>query len=326
MPNPGTIYGTHHLTFCVGDRAGGLRLPRPHARPQEHQEDRAVRRRDPRLPPLLRQPHGRREHDLHRLPLPPRGLDGQARHQPAAHAQRVRAGRLARLLGRSPARRRAGGLRVRALRHPAAGLRPPVRHPVHARGRDGARRPRAVGRRRRARRARDPRRLRHHDLGARARADGLLPARGVQRPPPRPPTARTTSTRSAPARGTAASSSWSRSPTARRARGSSARARSTTTRSTRAPRRTRRCSRTTSSGSASPTSPTSRTAATSSRCTCARRAARCSSWPTATEQGFLIDEAARRAGHAHVHPAALGGPPARDRAAGAASTRSRRCG
>ena len=99
-----------------------------------------------------------------------------------------------------------------------------------------------------------------------------------------------------PARATAASSSWSRSPTARRARGSSARARSTTTRSTRAPRRTRRCSRTTSSGSASPTSPTSRTAATSSRSTCARRAARCSSWPYGTEQGFLIDEAADELG------------------------------
>ena len=46
----------------------------------------------------------------------------------------------------------------------------------------------------------------------------------------------------------------------------------------------------TSSASATPTSPTSRTAATSSRSTCARPAARCSSSPYSTPQGFTIDE------------------------------------
>ena len=34
-----------------------------------------------------------------------------------------------------------------------------------------------------------------------------------------------------------------------------------------------------------------------------------------TPQGFLIDESGRRARHAHVHPAALGGPPVGDLAA-----------
>ena len=71
-------------------RAGGLRLPRPDARPQERQEDGALRRRDPDLPPLLRQPGRRREHDPDRVPVPPGGLDGQARDQPGEVDQRRR--------------------------------------------------------------------------------------------------------------------------------------------------------------------------------------------------------------------------------------------
>src|SRR3954447_6503747 len=53
--------------------AGGLRLPRPHAGPEERQEDRALRRRDPDLPPLLRQPGGGRVDDPDSLPVPPGG-------------------------------------------------------------------------------------------------------------------------------------------------------------------------------------------------------------------------------------------------------------
>ena len=56
MPNPGTIYGTHHLTFCVGTAQEDYDFHVRHARPEEHQEDGPVRRRHPRLPPLLRQP------------------------------------------------------------------------------------------------------------------------------------------------------------------------------------------------------------------------------------------------------------------------------
>ena len=43
-----------------------------------------------------------------------------------------------------------------------------------------------------------------------------------------------------------------------------------------------------------------------------------------TPQGFLIDESEDELGHAHVHPAALGGPPVRDHRSSSRSRRSRR--
>ena len=58
-------------------------------------------------------------------------------------------------------------------------------------------RPQALGRQRRAARARDPRRPRHHHVGSRAGADGRLPAPRHGRRAPRHPKARTTSTGSA---------------------------------------------------------------------------------------------------------------------------------
>ena len=120
MANPGTIHGTHHLTFCVGTPAGGLRLPRPDARAQEHQEDRPVRRRAAGLPPLLRQPGGRREHGPDELPVPARRLDGQARDEPAQADQPVRAGGLDRLLGGPAGRARASRPRAASCSAPSA--------------------------------------------------------------------------------------------------------------------------------------------------------------------------------------------------------------
>ncbi len=38
MPNPGTINGSHHLTFCVGGAQEDYDF-HAHARPQERQED-----------------------------------------------------------------------------------------------------------------------------------------------------------------------------------------------------------------------------------------------------------------------------------------------
>ena len=104
MPNPGNDRRHPPPDLLRRRRAGGLRLPRPHARPQERQEDGALRRRDPDLPPLLRQPGRRREHDPDGLPVPPGGLDGQARDQPGEVDQRGRARGVDRLLARPPVR------------------------------------------------------------------------------------------------------------------------------------------------------------------------------------------------------------------------------
>ncbi len=260
-------------------RAGGLRLPRAAARPAQREEDRPVRRRDPDLPPLLREPDRRPVDDPHELPLPPGGLDGPARDQPAPHDQRVGPGRRARLLGRPAARGRHRGRRGRAPRHPAPRLRPSLRHPVLVRGRDRGRRPPALGRRRRAARARDPRRLRHHHLGPRARADGRLPAprlgaEHVQSDGPAPPVPdRHRRGRRAPARAGRGARAPAGHVVVRRGHDPPPRVRRAST------PRTRRRPRTGSSASATPTSPTSRTAATSTRSTSARPAARCSSSP-----------------------------------------------
>ena len=66
-------------------RAGGLRLPRPHARPEERQEDGPLRRRDPDLPPLLRQRRrATRARSSRRSPTARPGWMGKRGHQPAA--------------------------------------------------------------------------------------------------------------------------------------------------------------------------------------------------------------------------------------------------
>ena len=231
--------------------AGGLRLPRPHARAQEHQEDRAVRRRAARLPPVLRQPGGRREHGPDELPVPPRGLDGQARHEPAQADQPVRAGGLDRLLG-GP----AGGAGLETSRgelfgterlyfsHPCGipyamvgETEPDDREPWDDGGVPGEHAIRgAYGT---TTSVREPEPM---DFFLREAFNcALVASEGGNHQYERRPAA------------TGASSSWSRSPTSRRARGTSARARSTTTPSTPARPRTRRRSRTTSSGSGSPT-------------------------------------------------------------------------
>ena len=267
MPNPGTI--TWHATTLnvLRRRSGrqGLRLPRAHARVEERQEDRALRRRDPDLPPLLRQRDGRPEHDPHELPLPAGRLDGQARDQPAADDPAVGPGRLARLLG-GPAGPGRGSRPGRSSGSARRGWSSPTRAAsrtrwsastsTSARRRTAATCPAST--RSAARSA--PRR----QCASPSRWTSSCARRSTRRwwPPRAQP-----SVRIGTDEGDGRRLELVGSPTGRRARGSSARARSITTRSTPAPRRTRRGSRTTSSGSGSPTCPTSRTAATSSRST-----------------------------------------------------------
>lgn len=85
---------------------GGLRLPRAAAPLEERQEDRPVRRRDPDLPPLLRQSRRRREHPADGVSLPSGGVDGRAGHEPVEDPPPVDAGRLGWVLGRSAQRGR----------------------------------------------------------------------------------------------------------------------------------------------------------------------------------------------------------------------------
>ena len=64
-----------------------LRLPHRPARPLQRQEDGALRRQGADLPPLLRKPPRRCEHDPDDLPVPPGGRDGPARLEPDQDAQ-----------------------------------------------------------------------------------------------------------------------------------------------------------------------------------------------------------------------------------------------
>ena len=293
----GFIRGTHHLTFCVGGAQEDYDFHVRAARPEERQEDRAVRRRDPGLPPLLRQPPGRPEHAAHGVPVPPGRLDGQARHQPGQVAATSRCRRTRSASGPTACPSTASSTSAASDSDRAPVLPPSVRDRVRDRRRGRSRTT--------ASRTRAPACPRQHAIrGAYGTTTSvrepdpmsffvtegmggkLLVLRGC----------RTTSSRSATSRATAGCSSWSRSPTFRRGRGTSARARSTTRRSTWSRPRTSRRSRTGSSGSGSPTSPSPRTAATSSRCTAAARAACWSRSPTGTPQGFLIDEAADELG------------------------------
>ena len=137
MPNPGFIRGTHHLTFCVGTGAGGLRLPRPSAGAAQRQEDRPVRRRDPDLPPVLRQRRGRREHAADRLPLSPGGWMGKrGTNQAKILLLSVPVGSI----GYWSDRFKEHGVdheRIERVRHRAPPLPPPLRDRVRAGGDPG---------------------------------------------------------------------------------------------------------------------------------------------------------------------------------------------
>ena len=183
MPNPGTINGTHHLTFCVGGAQEDYDF---HVRTLGLKSVKKTVLFDGEIP-IYHLYYANRVGDastiLTALPVPPGRLDGQARDQPAANRSTVAVpaesiGYWADRLAGGGDRDRAG----RALRHAAAGVRAPVRHPVHDRGRD-------VEDDARARTAAATCPAEHairgafgtDHLGARARADGLLPARGHER-------------------------------------------------------------------------------------------------------------------------------------------------
>ena len=235
MPNPGFISGTHHLTFCVGGAQEDYDF---HVRTLGLKSVKKTVLFDGEIP-IYHLYYANRVGDastiLTALPVPPGRLDGQARDQPGEVDQPRRPGRVDRLLGRPPARAgieaNAGG----ALRHRAARVRPPMRHPVPAR-------------RRAARRPREP-------YGGGDVPPSTRSAAPTARPPRSAKPRRWTSScarRSTPAgrlrrrdhqyelTATATAACWSssRSPTSSRARGASARARSTTTPSTSAPPRT----------------------------------------------------------------------------------------
>ena len=138
MPNPGTIEGTHHLTFCVGGAQEDYDF---HVRTLGLKSVKKTVLFDGEIPIYhlyYANRVGDASHDPHELPVPPGGLDGQARDQPGEVDQRRRPRRLDRLLGGPPQGRRHRGHAGRALRHRAARVRAPVRHPVPDRGGDAA--------------------------------------------------------------------------------------------------------------------------------------------------------------------------------------------
>ena len=315
MFEPGMIRGTHHLTFCVGgaqeDYDFHVRAARAQAASRRPCSSTA---RSRSTTSTTRNRVGDAITILTSFPYRQAGWMGRRGTNQLQLDQRRRARRLDRLLGRPAARRGRRGRR-RSSASARSGSSSPIRAGSRTRSsaRPSADDARAVGRQRGPARARDPRRLRHHHLGARARADGRVPAprrsarhvalRGAAPPVPgrhrrgrRPPDRARRGAR--PAAGHVA---FGEGTIHHHAFDS-------------APPRTRRRSRTGSSASASPTSPTSRTAATSS---VYMRTPGGALFELAYSDGpgFTLDEAEDELGHAHVHPAALGGPARGDRPA-----------
>ena len=288
MSNEGLIRGTHHLTFCVGGAQEDYDF---HVRRSASSSVKKTVLFDGELP-IYHLYYGNEVGDastvLTAFPYRQAGWMGKRGTQPGqvdqprpcpADSLGFWADRLAARASRSSEVERFGTQRLE-FAHPC-GI------PYQMIGETGDGRPRALRGRRRPRRARDPRRLRHDHLRARARhrwttssrdGDGARAGRLRGRAPPVPVRDRATAT--------AAILELVEEPDLPQGTWTSARARSTTTRSTSPRPRTSWRSRTTSSASASPTSPTSRTAATSSRLLPHARAARCSSSPTRTPQGF----------------------------------------
>ena len=171
MPNPGYVHGTHHLTFCVGGAQEDYDF---HVRMLGLKSVKKTVLFDGEIP-IYHLYYGnrarRREHAADRVPLPPGRLDGQARHQPDEVAAAVGARRVDRLLGRPPSERRRRdhpfelfGTERLNFEHPCG-----IQYPIVGDPEPDSREPYSAGGV--PDRARDPRRLRHHHLGARARAD-----------------------------------------------------------------------------------------------------------------------------------------------------------
>ena len=239
MPNPGTIHGTHHLTFCVGGAQEDYDF---HVRTLGLKSVKKTVLFDGEIPIYhlyYGNGVGRREHDPHGVPVPPGGLDGQARAPTRRSRSTCRCPRTS--LGYWADRL----ARRRASRSPRSSASAPSGSSSRTRA---ASRTTIVGETRED--DREP-----YDGGDVPAEHAIRGAYGtttsVREPEPmdyflrealnaehdrlrgRAPPVRLDRRRAR-----AASSSSSRSPTCRRARGTSARARSTTTRSTSARPRT----------------------------------------------------------------------------------------
>ena len=182
MPNPGYVHGTHHLTFCVGGAQEDYDF---HVRLLGLKSVKKTVLFDGEIP-IYHLYYGNRLGDASTLltafPYRQAGWMGKrGTNQMKTLLLSVPvdsigfwADRLQRApASRPPARELFGTERLE--------LPAPVRHPLRDRRRPRSRLARALLGRGRADRARDPRRLRDHDLGARARAADVLSHRGAER-------------------------------------------------------------------------------------------------------------------------------------------------
>ena len=136
MPNPGTIDGTHHLTFCVGGAQEDYDF---HVRTLGLKSVKKTVLFDGEIP-IYHLYYANRVGDastiLTSFPYRQAGWMGKRGTNQAKSINVAVPGRVDRLLGGPAVRRGRRGERGRALRHRAAGVRAPVRHPVPDRGGD----------------------------------------------------------------------------------------------------------------------------------------------------------------------------------------------
>ena len=197
MLDPTLIRGTHHLTFCVGGAQEDYDF---HVRLLGLRSVKKTVLFDGEIP-IYHLYYANRIGDLStiltRFPYRQAGWMGR---RGTNQLRTIRVAVPADSIGYWADRLRAAGIAVdEAERFGTQRLEfaHPCGIPYVDRRRDRAGRPRALGRRRRAARARDPRRPRHHHLGPRAGADGRLPAPRHGRRARRLRGRRTTSTGSA---------------------------------------------------------------------------------------------------------------------------------
>ena len=135
----GFIRGTHHLTFCVGGAQEDYDF---HVRLLGLKSVKKTVLFDGEIP-IYHLYYGNGlgdpQHAAHGVPLPPGGMDGQARHQPG---QALNLSMPADALGYWADRLSGAGIELQRLDlfgDRAPGVHSPVRYPVCARGRPGSR-------------------------------------------------------------------------------------------------------------------------------------------------------------------------------------------
>ncbi len=178
MPNPGTIEGTHHLTFCVGGAQEDYDF---HVRTLGLKSVKKTVLFDGEIP-IYHLYYANRVGDastiLTAFPYRQAGWMGK---RGTNQAKSINVAVPAASIGYWADRLSAAGIeatQVERFGTERLEFAHPCGIPYQIVGETGDRRARALRRRRRPVRARDPRRLGHDDLGPRARADGPLPARG----------------------------------------------------------------------------------------------------------------------------------------------------